>query len=274
MTNFEINRYDVKSILESSTLPIGGAAKRLKEAENAETMALDLHRANEGNLNLMNGYGISGNSNTHNWPTIAFQQSQPLNLYPYAHQRLWCKQEQDNADVMGHGFGEINHQLQLGSTQNFLPTSFMHNMTSVDYSTVEQSSASNAAVYGTDNASGDHHGNGITSNGGGSFMVPMMGTVVVEDGNNQNQANGYEGMFGSSNDAYQQARNLYYQSHQQQSSSPSSSSGLAKASLYDHEGSNNCNNWIPTAVPTIAARSNYNVPVCNGASTFTVWNDT
>ncbi|KAL0402668.1 UNVERIFIED_CONTAM: AP2-like ethylene-responsive transcription factor BBM2 [Sesamum latifolium] len=32
VTNFEINRYDVKSILESSTLPIGGAAKRLKDA--------------------------------------------------------------------------------------------------------------------------------------------------------------------------------------------------------------------------------------------------
>jgi AP2-like factor (ANT lineage) len=31
-----MNRYDVNSIMESSTLPIGGAAKRLKEAEHAE----------------------------------------------------------------------------------------------------------------------------------------------------------------------------------------------------------------------------------------------
>ncbi|KAL2455775.1 AP2-like ethylene-responsive transcription factor BBM1 [Forsythia ovata] len=30
VTNFEISRYDVKSILESSTLPIGGAVKRLR----------------------------------------------------------------------------------------------------------------------------------------------------------------------------------------------------------------------------------------------------
>ncbi|KAL9679451.1 hypothetical protein QQ045_017313 [Rhodiola kirilowii] len=38
VTNFEMNRYDVKSILESSTLPIGGgAAKRLKEAQAIET---------------------------------------------------------------------------------------------------------------------------------------------------------------------------------------------------------------------------------------------
>ncbi|KAL8541609.1 hypothetical protein ACS0TY_002758 [Phlomoides rotata] len=62
VTNFEINRYDVKIILVSSTLPIGGGAKHLKDAENAE-MALDIHRANEAGLNLhlpdgsVTGYG-------------------------------------------------------------------------------------------------------------------------------------------------------------------------------------------------------------------------
>jgi AP2-like factor (ANT lineage) len=33
VTNFDMSRYDVKSILESSTLPIGGPAKRLKDVE-------------------------------------------------------------------------------------------------------------------------------------------------------------------------------------------------------------------------------------------------
>ncbi|KAL0706922.1 hypothetical protein Bca4012_073348 [Brassica carinata] len=38
VTNFEMNRYDVKAILESSTLPIGGgAAKRLKEPQALES---------------------------------------------------------------------------------------------------------------------------------------------------------------------------------------------------------------------------------------------
>ncbi|KAJ6714047.1 AP2-LIKE ETHYLENE-RESPONSIVE TRANSCRIPTION FACTOR PLT2 [Salix viminalis] len=38
VTNFDMNRYDVKSILESSSLPIGGgAAKRLKEAQAIES---------------------------------------------------------------------------------------------------------------------------------------------------------------------------------------------------------------------------------------------
>lgn len=38
VTNFDMSRYDVKAILESNTLPIGGgAAKRLKEAQALET---------------------------------------------------------------------------------------------------------------------------------------------------------------------------------------------------------------------------------------------
>ncbi|KAE8674964.1 AP2-like ethylene-responsive transcription factor PLT1 [Hibiscus syriacus] len=38
VTNFDMNRYDVKAILESNTLPIGGgAAKRLKEAQALES---------------------------------------------------------------------------------------------------------------------------------------------------------------------------------------------------------------------------------------------
>ncbi|KAL0290680.1 UNVERIFIED_CONTAM: AP2-like ethylene-responsive transcription factor PLT1 [Sesamum calycinum] len=264
VTNFEINRYDVKSILESSTLPIGGAAKRLKDAENAET-ALEMHRANEGNLSLhladghINNYGSGGNN--HSWPTIAFQQAQaPLNMYPYAHQRLWCKQEQDHD--FSHGLNDIHHQLQLGNTQNFLQPSVLHNLMSLDSSSMEHSSGSNSVVYG--NSNGDGNGNG---NGSG-FMVPMMGTVIVQDGN-QNQGNGflgnegekavgYEGMFGSS-DVYQQARNLYnYQSQQ------SSSDGIGST----------CNNWIPTAVPTQLAARNSNLAVCHGASNFTVWNET
>ncbi|GFP95788.1 ap2-like ethylene-responsive transcription factor plt2 [Phtheirospermum japonicum] len=249
VTNFEINRYDVKSILESTTLPIGGAAKRLKDAENAE-MALELHRANEANnLNLhlltdhSHGHIINNNNNnnTHNWPTIAFQQPQPLmsiSNYPFAlHQRsLWCKQEQD-PDVINHGYNEntnINHHLQLGNTHNF----FQPNITSLD----------------------SDHGVG-----------PMMGPAVfVQDGQHQENGGGFtvgydQCMFGSTD-----ARNLYCHQFQQ------SSAGLEKAGIYDQESGCNNNDWnnIPTAVPTVAARSNNGVAVCHGASTFTVWNDT
>ncbi|KAL2512650.1 AP2-like ethylene-responsive transcription factor PLT1 [Abeliophyllum distichum] len=71
MSNFEVSRYDVKSILESSTLPIGGAAKRLKDAENTE-MALDIQRkANNGNHNSHLTDGLNGYDN--GWPnTLSF----------------------------------------------------------------------------------------------------------------------------------------------------------------------------------------------------------
>lgn len=216
VTNFEINRYDVKSIMESATLPIGGAAKRLKDAENAE-MALELHRASEGNLT---GYGSGG---THSWPTIAFQQQahhQPLSMYPYAHPHLWCKQEQQDQDAP-HRFGnDIHHQLQLGNAQNLLQTSILHNLMGMDSTSV----GSDTNIYGAN----------------GSFGLPMMGTVSSQDHNVTSDQNGFvtevdQGMYGST-DGYQQARNLYYPSQQ-------SSSG-------------ELTNWIPTAVPTIASRAN------------------
>nr|KAJ0202287.1 hypothetical protein LSAT_V11C600317000 [Lactuca sativa] len=52
VTNFDMSRYDVKSILESNTLPIGGgAAKRLKEAQ-----AIESSRKREEMLALGSGF--------------------------------------------------------------------------------------------------------------------------------------------------------------------------------------------------------------------------
>ncbi|KAL3523291.1 hypothetical protein ACH5RR_016125 [Cinchona calisaya] len=262
VTNFEINRYDVKSILESSTLPIGGAAKRLKEAEQAE-MVLDSHRSNDDNMinsHLTDGLSSYGAAH-HAWPTIAFQQAQPLAMhYPYnQQQRLWCKQENDS-DVNGHSFQDF-HQLQLGNTQSFLQPSVLHNLMSLDSSSMEHSSGSNSIIYNGSGDNGTYQGIGYGSNSG--YLLPIS-TSIAEEGN-QNQGNGYENMFGSS-DPYNQTRNFYYHSQQP------SNSGTLKAGVYDHQGSS-CNTWVPTGVPTLAGRTN-NMAVCHGTSSFTVWNDT
>ncbi|KAL2549304.1 AP2-like ethylene-responsive transcription factor BBM [Forsythia ovata] len=245
VTNFEINRYDVKSILESSTLPIGGAAKRLKDAE----MALDIQRSVDESPNSHLTDGLNGYSAHHGWPSIAFQQAQPLSMHtPYGHQR----------DI---------HQLQLGNAQNFLQHSVLHNLMSLDSSSIEHSSGSNSIIYS--NGVGDGNGND------GHFFAPM-GTVIAQEGN-QSQANcyqenevkplEYENMFvPGSGDPYHQERNFYYQSQQP------SPNGIVKASSVCDQAST-CNNWIPTAVPTIAARPN-NMALCHGGSTFTVWNQT
>ncbi|XP_059625408.1 AP2-like ethylene-responsive transcription factor BBM2 [Cornus florida] len=271
VTNFDMSRYDVNSILESSTLPIGGAAKRLKDAEQAAEMtAMDTRRATDHD-NLIASHltdGINNYGSSHpGWPTIAFQQPpQTFSVqqhYPYGQQRVWCKQEQDV------NFQDI-HQLQLGSgTHNFFQPSVMHNLMSLDSSSLEHSSASNSVIYSSGGVDGSGNGNGNGSFGygtNGGYVMPIS-TVVAHEGTS-NEVNGFvenhdQNMFGSS-DSYQ-ARNLYYLSQQ------SSSGGAVKAGLYDQ--SSTCNNWVPTAIPTIAPRTS-NMAVCHGAPTFTVWNDT
>ncbi|CAI9787160.1 unnamed protein product [Fraxinus pennsylvanica] len=278
VTNFEISRYDVKSILESSTLPIGGAAKRLKDAENAE-LALDIQRrASNGNPISHLTDGLNGYNN--GWPNaIAFHQPQPLSMpYTYPQQRyLWCKQEHDlevNRNIRNiHNIHDL-HQLHSGNMQNFLQPSVLHNLMSLDSSSMEHDSGSNSLVY-SNGAGGDSNRHsasyqlGEVNGNNGNFAVPM-GMVLVQEGLSQNQTNGFGEnevkpfMFGSG-DPYQTRNLMSYESQQ-------SSDGMEKASVYD-QASATCNNWMPTGVPTLAARPN-NVVVCHGGSTFTVWNDT
>ncbi|GMH00067.1 hypothetical protein Nepgr_001906 [Nepenthes gracilis] len=60
VTNFDMNRYDVKAILESNTLPIGGgAAKRLKEAQ-----AIESSRKREEMIALGSGFHQYGSSSS------------------------------------------------------------------------------------------------------------------------------------------------------------------------------------------------------------------
>ncbi|CAN1158163.1 AP2-like ethylene-responsive transcription factor PLT2 [Linum perenne] len=79
VTNFDMNRYDVKSILESNTLPIGGgAAKRLKEAQ-----ALESSRKREEMIALGSTYpyATSGSSRLQAYSLMQptpYDQAQPL----------------------------------------------------------------------------------------------------------------------------------------------------------------------------------------------------
>ncbi|KAF1885125.1 hypothetical protein Lal_00029014 [Lupinus albus] len=79
VTNFDMNRYDVKAILESNTLPIGGgAAKRLKEAQ-----ALESSRKRDQEMIALGSnfqYGTSSSSSSlQPYPLMQhFEQSQPL----------------------------------------------------------------------------------------------------------------------------------------------------------------------------------------------------
>ncbi|KAM3360409.1 AP2-like ethylene-responsive transcription factor AIL1 [Capsicum galapagoense] len=271
VTNFEINRYDVKSILESSTLPIGGAAKRLKDVEQGE-IALDYQRASQEsivNTHLITSGSVGSYGVSHCWPNIALQQAQPLSAmhsYPYSQPRVWCKQEvQDSSDhlnVTSQRYQDF-HPLQLGNGHNFMQTnSALHNLMGLDNSSMDH----NSVAY--------HQGVGYASNGGNNhgvgFVLPHLSSIIPhqESNHQQSQANGYgenevkqlqlgnENLFG------------YYNSQQ------STSNGSIKAGLYDHQEST-CNNWMSTAVPVALASRSNTMAVCHGAApTFTVWNDT
>lgn len=184
---------------------------------------------------------------------------------------LWCKQEHDLE--VNRNIHDL-HQLHSGNMQNFLQPSVLHNLMSLDSSSMEHNSGSNSLVY-NNGAGGDGYRHSASyqlsdANGSnGNFAVPM-GMVLVQEGLNQNQTNGFGEnevkplMFGSG-DPYQTKNLISYEPQQP-------SDGMEKASVYD-QASANCNNWMPAAVPNLAARPN-NVAVCHGGSTFTVWNDT
>ncbi|KAI5020201.1 hypothetical protein ZWY2020_045089 [Hordeum vulgare] len=105
VTNFDMTRYDVKSILDSTALPIGSAAKRLKDAEAATTSSLAQQQHHHADV--VSGYDIGalaayGATYHHHhpsvvgataWPTIAACPS-PSGIrrgghmyHPYAHAR-------------------------------------------------------------------------------------------------------------------------------------------------------------------------------------------
>lgn len=60
VTNFDMNRYDVNAILDSTTLPIGGVtAKRLKEAQ-----AMELSRKREDIMHLTSSFPYGSHNTT------------------------------------------------------------------------------------------------------------------------------------------------------------------------------------------------------------------
>ena len=157
-----MSRYDVKSILEGSTLPVGGAARRLKEA--AELAEAGVWRAEDGSLvSHLQADGIGMGGYHHGWPTsIAFggHQQQPsaaqhlVAHYPQYAGHGWCKTEQDGVIASAHAAQDTHQDLHLG-THNFF-----------------QLPASRAgAVYG--NGGGAWY-QGL---GGNAFMMPV-GTAV------------------------------------------------------------------------------------------------
>ncbi|XP_062221075.1 AP2-like ethylene-responsive transcription factor BBM [Phragmites australis] len=204
VTNFDMSRYNVKSILESSTLPVGGAARRLKDAVEHTEAGATIWRADMdgGVISQLADVGMGGYASYHHgWPTIAFQQPSPLSVhYPYGQpSRGWCKPEQDAAVAATAQSLQDLQQLHLGSAA--------HNFFQV---------SSSSTAY---NGGGPSGYQGL---GGNSFMIPSS-TVVADQGHSStaNQGStcsygdeegkliGYDTMVASAGDPYAAARSGY-----------------------------------------------------------------
>ncbi|WJX74507.1 AP2-like ethylene-responsive transcription factor plt2 [Trifolium repens] len=139
VTNFDMNRYDVKAILESNTLPIGGgAAKRLKEAQ-----ALESSRKREQEMIALGssttfqygGIGGEGSSSSsrmqlQGYPLMQFeplyessiQDTSSFNQQSYIQTQLQLHQQQQSG-----GFYNYNGNYNIQNQQGLMNMGMMEN---------------------------------------------------------------------------------------------------------------------------------------------------
>ncbi|KAI0511549.1 hypothetical protein KFK09_012179 [Dendrobium nobile] len=248
VTNFDMSRYDVKSILESSNLPIGGVAKRLKEASDHSASTINGRRPLSAIKSLASHYSgsISDASAGFGWPSISFQQPQPNPLsicYPFAHQKGWCKQEQDPfvpaASTATHSMQDLHH---LNTHDFFPPTAAMNSFLSMqDFgsASLEHSTASNSVDCG-------------------GFMLP----VSINEGS---------GCFGDEHGKQMEIENYMgtctYNSYEQLPA------GMVKAANGHELSGGGFSGWGLSAQATMASRAGNVASACHGGPVFSVWND-
>ncbi|RWW63150.1 hypothetical protein BHE74_00029708 [Ensete ventricosum] len=187
VTNFDMSRYDVKAILNSSTLPVGGAAKRLDEISDDTEASVDGSMASHFTETLGG------------WPAIAFRQGHPLSFfhYPYGQPSSWCKQEQ-GATTAARRLQDLQ-QFNMGiNTQTFFQPS--------SPSTHQRMVPPNADIY-TGNAGGNYEMDGIT----GRNMMPVS-TMVGNQGQPEGKQLVHVNVL-AAGDPYG-GRNMYYLSQE------------------------------------------------------------
>ncbi|XP_058721720.1 AP2-like ethylene-responsive transcription factor PLT2 [Vicia villosa] len=127
VTNFDMTRYDVKAILESNTLPIGGgAAKRLKEAQ-----ALETSRKREELIALNSSsfqYGASSSSNARLQPYPLAHYQYPFEQPPQPLLTLQNSHDSISQFSQRQGGGYFHTQLELHQQQQNQQTSQNNNI--------------------------------------------------------------------------------------------------------------------------------------------------
>uniref|UniRef100_A0A8I6X4N3 AP2/ERF domain-containing protein n=1 Tax=Hordeum vulgare subsp. vulgare TaxID=112509 RepID=A0A8I6X4N3_HORVV len=285
VTNFDMTRYDVKSILDSTALPIGSAAKRLKDAEAATASSLAQQQHHAG---VVSGYDIGalaayGAAYHHHhpsvagaaaWPTIAFQalpQQQVSSVggghmyHPYAHAqplRGWCKQEPDHAVIAAaHSLQELHH-LNLGAGAG------AHDFFSQHAQSMQQQHGGHGSIDNAAGASLEHStgSNSVVYNNGAveSFMLPMSTTTTATASHAHEQAAA----------AHAHARAVAAQAYSGGNMSRDHDDGKIAYENYlvstaEAYSGGRMAAWTPASAPPATSSSDM-----TGTQLFSVWNDT
>ncbi|MCD7470068.1 AP2-like ethylene-responsive transcription factor plt2 [Datura stramonium] len=202
VTNFDMNRYDVKAILESNTLPIGGgAAKRLKEAQ-----ALESSRKRDQEMMALNSSFQYGNSTSSN-PLQAYplmQQQQPFDAQP-----LLTLQNHDisqyNIQESSSHFHQsyLQTQLQLQNNSHQLYNNYLHNNPVFLHGLMNNEGSSSGSYstggyFGNSSGLGGLSSNSTSGNGGGGGNPHEEVALVKVDYDSMPVSGSYNGWSGES----------------------------------------------------------------------------
>ncbi|KAL2940826.1 AP2-like ethylene-responsive transcription factor PLT2 [Bienertia sinuspersici] len=196
VTNFDMSRYDVKAILESNTLPIGGgAAKRLKEAQ-----AIESSRKREEMLALSNStypYGASSSSASRYGAQHTTTPTHAYPLLPYHHQQdhqpqplltLQNNHGQESNNISLSHYSQEAQFLQLYQQSSYSnPSSMYNNYLQTNPSLLHGfMMGSNSGVMDTNNgsSSGSYGGAGGYLGGSGAGINGMGSTSTNNNAGN------------------------------------------------------------------------------------------
>ncbi|KAL5566603.1 hypothetical protein UlMin_029767 [Ulmus minor] len=183
VTNFDMNRYDVKSILESNTLPIGGgAAKRLKEAQ-----ALETSRKREEMLALSSTFQYNTSSSTrlgasNSYPLIQHQALMETQSQPLLTLQNYDTSNYGNDPAFHQSYIQTQLQLHQQTSQNhqFYSGYNFQNHPGFLQGLMEMGTASSVMDNNGGSSSGSYSNAGYLGNGG----VGMASNSTAATGNN------------------------------------------------------------------------------------------
>ncbi|TVU25764.1 hypothetical protein EJB05_28272, partial [Eragrostis curvula] len=182
VTNFDMSRYDVKSIIES-TVPIGsGATKRTKDVPEHAGMGLHSNGNVTGHLAASNlltdgigSYGLQ-HDGYGGWAPFTYLPAPLQQSNGLSHSGVWCKQEEHEGVAAARNLHNLQYFTNVSGTHNFFQPSALQDETGFT-EMPSRSLDSNSAMY---NGGVSYHG--AVGRGGYAMPVARLASCYEDDG--------------------------------------------------------------------------------------------